>query len=102
MLLTTETKIEWRIKNYSQLRKKSYIQSDKFDMAGFTWFIGVYADGDNPESKGFISIYLFLDVVHIPKGKSITLDYYIKFVNHKDPSDSIKKGTHWLAPCLFL
>jgi hypothetical protein len=87
----SETKIEWRLKNYSQLRKKSYIQSDKFDMAGFTWFIGVYADGDNPESKGFISIYLFLDVVHMPKGKSITLDYYIKFVNHRDPAESIKK-----------
>jgi len=87
----SEIKIDWRIKNYSQARKKSYIQSEKFDMGGFTWFIGVYADGDNPESKGFISIYLFLDVAHMPKGKSITLDYYIKFVNHKDPADSIKK-----------
>jgi len=87
----SETKIEWKIKNYSQLRKKSYIQSEKFDMAGFTWFIGVYADGDNPDSKGFISIYLFLDIGHIPKGKSITLEYYIKFVNHKDPMESIKK-----------
>jgi len=87
----SETKIEWKIKNYNQLRKKGYIQSDKFEMAGFTWFMGVYPDGDNPDSKSFISIYLFLDVASVPKGKSITLDYYIKFVNHKDPAESIKK-----------
>jgi len=87
----SETKIEWKVKNYSQLRKKSYVQSDKFTVAGFTWFIGFYTDGDNSESKGFISIYLFLDVGHLPKGKSITLEYYLKFVNHKDPAESVKK-----------
>jgi len=86
-----ETKVEWKVKNYNQVRKKSYIQSEKFSIAGFSWFIGFYTDGDNSESRGFISIYLFLDVSHIPKGKSITLEYFLRFVNHKDPLESVKK-----------
>jgi hypothetical protein len=86
-----DTRIEWKVKNYSQLRKKSYLQSDKFTIAGFTWFIGFYTDGDNAESRGFISIYLFLDVGHMPKGKSITLEYNLKFINHADPNETIKK-----------
>eukprot|EP01112_Ceratiomyxa_fruticulosa_P022670 TRINITY_DN838_c0_g1_i4.p1 TRINITY_DN838_c0_g1~~TRINITY_DN838_c0_g1_i4.p1 ORF type:complete len:552 (+),score=88.26 TRINITY_DN838_c0_g1_i4:182-1837(+) len=86
-----ETKVEWKVKSFSTLRKKSYLQSDKFSIAGFTWFIGFYTDGDNPDSRGFISIYLFLDVAHLPKGKSITLEYYLRFINHRDPHESVKK-----------
>lgn len=86
-----DTRVDWRVKNYSTLRKKCYLQSEKFQIAGFTWFIGFYTDGDNPDSKGFISIYLFLDVAHVPKGKSISIEYVLRFVNHKDNNDSIKK-----------
>lgn len=35
---------------------------------------------------------MFLDVAHVPKGKSISIEYVLRFVNHKDPNDSIKKG----------
>jgi len=86
-----ETKIEWKVKNWSTVKRKSYLQSDKFSFADFNWFIGFYTDGDNEESKGFVSVYLFLDVSSTPKNKNVTIEFYLKFINHKDPNDSVKK-----------
>jgi len=86
-----ETKVVWKIKNFSSLRKKSYLQSDKFSFADFNWFIGFYTDGDNEESRGYFSIYLFLDVNHMPKGKSVTLEYFLTFTNHRDANETVKK-----------
>eukprot|EP00005_Dracoamoeba_jomungandri_P002076 CAMPEP_0174252672 /NCGR_PEP_ID=MMETSP0439-20130205/2042_1 /TAXON_ID=0 /ORGANISM="Stereomyxa ramosa, Strain Chinc5" /LENGTH=243 /DNA_ID=CAMNT_0015333241 /DNA_START=568 /DNA_END=1299 /DNA_ORIENTATION=+ len=87
----SETKVIWKLKNFSMLKKKSYLQSDKFSFSDFNWFIGFYTDGDNEESRGYFSIYLFLDVNQMPKGKSVTIEYYLTFVNHKDSSESVKK-----------
>ncbi|KAL6044324.1 RGS-containing protein kinase RCK1 [Balamuthia mandrillaris] len=88
---SSETKVIWKIKNFSSVRKKSYLQSDKFSFADFNWFIGFYTDGDNEESRGYFSIYLFLDVNHVPKGKSVTIEYFLTFLNHRDPNDNVKK-----------
>jgi hypothetical protein len=33
-----DTKIEWRVKNWSATKKKSYLQSDKFTLGDFTWY----------------------------------------------------------------
>jgi len=55
-------------------------------------FIGFYTDGDNEESRGYFSIYLFLDVNHMPKGKTVTIEYFLTFVNHKDSDETVKKG----------
>eukprot|EP01132_Coremiostelium_polycephalum_P010786 gene10786-13207_t len=90
--LESGTKIEWRVKNYSQLRKKGYVQSEKFSIGGFTYFIGFYIDGDTNDSKGFVSIYLFLDTLQLPKGKSVNIEYYLKFCNQRDVNNSVKKN----------
>lgn len=90
-LRITDTKVVWKIKNFSSVRKKSYLQSDKFSFADFNWFIGFYTDGDNDESRGYFSIYLFLDVNHMPKGKAVTIEYFLTFINHKDPDETVKK-----------
>jgi hypothetical protein len=55
-------------------------------------FIGFYTDGDNDESRGFVSVYLFLDVNNLPKGKNVTIEFALKFLNHKDPNEAVKKG----------
>jgi hypothetical protein len=116
--------VVWKIKNFSSVRKKSYLQSDKFSFADFNWcvnpppyqaalerqsargtfalltflvvdrrFIGFYTDGDNDESRGYFSIYLFLDVNHMPKGKAVTIEYFLTFINHKDSDETVKKGS---------
>eukprot|EP01087_Luapelamoeba_hula_P021686 TRINITY_DN7628_c0_g1_i1.p1 TRINITY_DN7628_c0_g1~~TRINITY_DN7628_c0_g1_i1.p1 ORF type:complete len:423 (-),score=59.84 TRINITY_DN7628_c0_g1_i1:54-1322(-) len=90
-LKLTDTKVVWKLKNFSSLRKKSYLQSDKFSFADFNWFIGFYTDGDNEESRGYFSIYLFLDVNHMPKGKAVTIEYFLTFINHRDPAETVKK-----------
>jgi len=90
-LSENDTKMEWKVKNWSSVKKKSYLQSDKFNFADFTWFIGFYTDGDNDDSRGYISVYLFLDVTNIPKGKNVTIEFMIKFINHKDPQEAVKK-----------
>jgi hypothetical protein len=56
-------------------------------------FIGFYTDGDNDESRGYFSIYLFLDVNHMPKGKAVTIEYFLTFINHKDSDETVKKGS---------
>lgn len=56
-------------------------------------FIGLYTDGDNDESRGYVSVYLFMDVNNLPKGKNVTVEFVLKFVNYKDPMESVKKGT---------
>ncbi|EFA80504.1 RGS-containing protein kinase [Heterostelium album PN500] len=91
-------KVEWCVKNYSILKKKGYIQSEKFTIGGFQWFIGFYTDGDSNDSKGYISIYLFLDTNQIPKGKSLTLEYYLKFFNQRDQTLSVKKDFRTTFP----
>lgn len=90
-LTENDVRVEWRIKNWSSTRKKTYIQSDKFTFADFTWFIGFYTDGDNEDSRGFISIYLFLDVSSLPKGKNVTVEFMLTFINHKDANETIRK-----------
>jgi hypothetical protein len=41
-----DTKVVWKIKNFSSVRKKSYLQSDKFSFADFNWCVprGAHAD----------------------------------------------------------
>jgi hypothetical protein len=90
------------VKNWSSVKKKGYLQSDKFNFADFTWFIGFYTDGDNEDSRGYISVYLFLDVANVPKGKSVTIEFSMKFINHKDSGESVKKGTLLLLLLLSL
>jgi hypothetical protein len=34
-----DTKVVWKIKNFSSVRKKSYLQSDKFSFADFNWCV---------------------------------------------------------------
>lgn len=87
----SHTKVTWKIKNFSGQRKKSYLQSNKFTFADFNWFIGFYTDGDNEESRGFFSIYLFLDVSDVPKAKSVKIEYFLTFVNHASPGESVRK-----------
>jgi len=82
----------------SSAKRKSYIQSDKFNFAEFTWFVGFYTDGDNEESRGYISVYLFVDVASIPKGKHVTIEFMLKFVNHKNPNESVRKEFKTVFP----
>lgn len=66
---------------------------EKLDIKAYLRFIGFYTDGDNEESRGYISVYLFLDVQSQPKNKNVTIEFQIKFVNHKDPNECVKKGS---------
>jgi hypothetical protein len=45
-------------------------------------------------------VYLFLDVGSVPKGKSVTIEFQLKFVNHKDPNESVRKGNHSFNECI--
>mmetsp|Transcript_25322 Transcript_25322/g.28168 ORF Transcript_25322/g.28168 Transcript_25322/m.28168 type:complete len:428 (+) Transcript_25322:94-1377(+) len=86
-----ETRLHWVICDWKTQRKKPYLQSRKFSYSGFTWFIGMYTDGDSNDSEGFLSVYLFMDLEsQLPVGKHVALDYYITFRNHKDLSKSLK------------
>lgn len=84
-------KIDWKIKNYLECKRNGYHQSEKFIIEGFPFFIGIFTDGDNNESKGYISIYLFLDTSDIPKGRSINTEFSLKFNNQRDSAQSLNR-----------
>jgi hypothetical protein len=56
-----DIRIIWEIENWPIVRKKSFLQSRKFHLAKYAWYFGLYPNGDNDESKGWVSIYLFID-----------------------------------------
>lgn len=86
-------RLEWQIPHFNNIRNVNYLQSETFRCSGFDWFLGLYSNGDNNESAGFISLYLFLDITTAPKNKSIILSYSLMITNHKDARASFKKGT---------
>eukprot|EP01127_Copromyxa_protea_P011668 TRINITY_DN2956_c0_g1_i1.p1 TRINITY_DN2956_c0_g1~~TRINITY_DN2956_c0_g1_i1.p1 ORF type:complete len:411 (+),score=39.48 TRINITY_DN2956_c0_g1_i1:60-1235(+) len=58
----SEIKVNWQVRDWNFLAKKSgYSQSKKFELDGLTWYLGIYPNGDTPDSKGWISLYLFYD-----------------------------------------
>jgi len=66
------------------------VSSKIFHLGGCEWNIGVYTNGDDEDSRGFLSIYLFLEKGPI-KGTSIHVNGRITLINHKHPKHSIKK-----------
>jgi hypothetical protein len=86
-------RLEWQMPHFNTLRNVNYLQSETFRCSGFDWFLGLYANGDNADSTGYISLYLFLDTSTAPKNKSITLTYSLTIANHKNCALSFKKGT---------
>jgi MATH domain/TRAF-type zinc finger/Zinc finger, C3HC4 type (RING finger) len=87
----SETRIEWRVRNWSRVKSKGYLQSERFTFANMQWFIGFYTNGDSPDSAGSISEYLFLDTSSCPSNKRVTIEFALRFVNHKDASQTVKK-----------
>eukprot|EP01094_Clydonella_sp_ATCC50884_P004740 TRINITY_DN1375_c0_g4_i1.p1 TRINITY_DN1375_c0_g4~~TRINITY_DN1375_c0_g4_i1.p1 ORF type:complete len:114 (-),score=33.80 TRINITY_DN1375_c0_g4_i1:64-405(-) len=60
-------------------------------MSGFQWFMGLYTNGDDADSRGYLSIYLFLDVDALPKRRSVHLNYRLSIPNLRNPSQSLSK-----------
>jgi hypothetical protein len=54
-------------------------------------FLGLFPDGDSEESRGYFSLYLFTDSSSAPRNKTVTLEYSLKILNHKEGA-SIRKG----------
>ena len=98
MLIILDFQVEWKIKNWATVKRKQYLSSDKFTIGDFTWFFGLYPDGDNEDSKGYVSIYLFADLTTLPKGKFISLDFEIIIVHPTNPRNSLKKDFTTVFP----
>eukprot|EP01091_Cochliopodium_minus_P011691 TRINITY_DN3387_c0_g2_i1.p1 TRINITY_DN3387_c0_g2~~TRINITY_DN3387_c0_g2_i1.p1 ORF type:complete len:425 (-),score=72.91 TRINITY_DN3387_c0_g2_i1:172-1446(-) len=84
--LTEDTKkkykISWKIDNWEKrLKSKEFIQSKKFKISGLQFFLGMYTDGDNVDSKGFVSVYLFCDEQYNSTGKFVSLTWKVTFEN---------------------
>jgi hypothetical protein len=83
------TRIVWVIEGWAALlAQKGYTQSKVFPLAGHQWYLGVYSDGDSDDSRGFLSVYLFLEDVLQMKGKKISLEFALRVINHKEPNKS--------------
>ena len=67
------------------------MESDRFTFCNINWFLGFYTNGDGEDCKGYISLYLFMDS-EVSKNINLTIEFSIKIVNHKDPTQTVKKG----------
>jgi hypothetical protein len=56
-----------------------------------TWFLGLYPNGDNTESPGFLSLFLFVDSDSIPNGRTQVVEFAMRILNHKISTDSLKR-----------
>jgi hypothetical protein len=86
----------WDIKDWRTVSQSQYSSSRRFSFGGFQWYLGMYPNGDPdvPEGKGFLAIYLFLDksaAVEAINNKSVVLNFSIKIVNFKTPSETIMR-----------
>jgi hypothetical protein len=81
------------------VKRNSYLSSEKFSMGDFTWFFGLYPDGDTPDSRGFLSIYLFVDLNNLPKNKHISVDFEILIVNPTNSNNTFRKGKIVFGQC---
>jgi len=88
---TAEWVIDWP-KDISR-----YFESKVFELHGFRWYLGMYTDGEKPENKGYISIFLYLKAengkVYDKKAalKKIHLGFEFEIINHKNTELNIKK-----------
>jgi len=80
----------WVIEGWKRTVEQGYVPSKKFDLGGCKWFFGLYPDGDIEESRGHLSIYLFLEKPP-QKGKTLGVEFRITLVNHKNPKELIRK-----------
>uniref|UniRef100_A0A6B2L4X5 RING-type domain-containing protein n=1 Tax=Arcella intermedia TaxID=1963864 RepID=A0A6B2L4X5_9EUKA len=85
-----ETKVIWVIEGWRKTSQQHYVSSKRFEMASCKWFFGLYPDGDVEESKGHLSIFLFVEK-QPPKGKLVSVRFSITLVNFKDQNKIIKK-----------
>ncbi len=95
-MFVADTEVRWVLKNFSVARKKHFVQSERFPVAGCSFYVGAYPDGDSELSKGHLSLYLFLDQSLNPKQR-ISLRFALRIVNHRDPFLSVRKGNSLLA-----
>eukprot|EP01114_Cavostelium_apophysatum_P024074 TRINITY_DN92_c2_g1_i1.p1 TRINITY_DN92_c2_g1~~TRINITY_DN92_c2_g1_i1.p1 ORF type:complete len:436 (-),score=71.84 TRINITY_DN92_c2_g1_i1:90-1397(-) len=91
-LARTELRSEWRIQNWSLMKKKRFLYSEKFEIGGSLWFLGIYPDGDTEDARGYLSAYLFLDPKEVPKPKKISIRCHIRLVNqqHREQNGSME------------
>jgi len=85
----TEHIAEWKVKDFSNIKRRCFKRSKAFSILNFDWFMGSYFFGDNEDSQDFLSIYLFCQTA--PVGCKITLKYSITVVNNLSEEDSVSK-----------
>jgi hypothetical protein len=56
-----DVRVIWEIEDWPNARRKTFLQSHRFHLAKYAWYFGMYPNGDTDESKGWLSVYLFLD-----------------------------------------
>uniref|UniRef100_A0A6B2L5U9 RING-type domain-containing protein n=1 Tax=Arcella intermedia TaxID=1963864 RepID=A0A6B2L5U9_9EUKA len=83
-----EKKFVWVIDNWNSI--ENYEESNVFSFGGCKWCLGLYKNGDDEDSRGFISLYLLLEKGP-DKGKVVELSGSIKLINFNNLLNNIKK-----------
>jgi len=86
----TQYTLIWNIPRWDQVcREEDFVKSKPFTINGFTFFFGIWPQGES--QKGFISLYLYLDQSSKPKGYSITIDFSVAIINQAHPMLTVAK-----------
>ncbi|ORX83233.1 hypothetical protein BCR32DRAFT_267120 [Anaeromyces robustus] len=82
-----ENYYEWSIDNWKLIKSsKKVIYSPEFEIGGYKWKIHLYPNGNYPENRDYISLYLHNENVANNSFAHILLDYSLYMRNYKDYS----------------
>jgi len=85
-----EIRLQWDVTNWKKCTQGMYTQSKKQEIGGLTWFLGLYGNGDIPDAKGYISLYLFLDTP-MEKGSTVQTKLRFSIVNRINIASSVQR-----------
>jgi len=81
--LSNVAHVEWKIEKFATERKTPYLQSRTFSFFDMNWFLGLFTNGDNEKSKGFLSLFLFLEPGPV-LNKSVSVEYTLTLENEEN------------------
>ena len=80
---------------------RSYAAFASFKRTSVTRQPAAHSSPDSNDSRGYLSIYLFLDIDNLPKRRSIHLCYRLLITNQRDSAQSVCKGAWSLGAGLL-
>jgi hypothetical protein len=102
-----EATVSWVVNEWSSVRERDYVQSEHFHFQDVSWFLGLFprgsGSGNGPRRQSLwtksapiddndhVAMFLFVDLDSLPSGRSQSVEFTMRLVNHRHVQDSLKR-----------